>query len=193
MLSRKGRRAKKSTNAQCETSNATAGLMQTLTGPESWTWPNDATLSVFDCEHRKMLCWAIETVNPNAWSAATAYLATTIADIVLVQETKLPEGYPCDAAEQAARNNKWSVGLEPCLETKAGGNSAGVAVCTRSFIGMSEAQATKHSKHLHPSHSSISSSTLQMELQGIVKMLHGEAALVAVEVTLRIVAARPLR
>ena len=33
VLSRKGRRAKKSTKAQCETSNATAGLMQTLTGP----------------------------------------------------------------------------------------------------------------------------------------------------------------
>ena len=105
---------------------------------------------MFDVEHRKAGWWAIDTVNPNAWSTATAYLATTTADIALVQEAKVDDGYAREAAEQAARFNQWNVSLEPCLVTKAGGKSAGAAVGTKSFIGMSTTATVKESQHLHP-------------------------------------------
>ena len=84
------------------------------------------------------------------WSTATSYLATTIADIPLVQEAKVEDGYDREAAEQAARFNLWNVSIEPCLVTKAGGKSAGAAVGTKSFIGMSIPEAVKESQHLHP-------------------------------------------
>lgn len=116
----------------------------------SWTWPDDSTLSVFDIEYRKAGWWAVDTVNPNAWSTATAYLATTSADIALVQGAKVVDGYDREAAEQAARLHKWNVSIEPCLVTKAGGKSAGAAVGAKSFIGMSMTEAVKQSQHLHP-------------------------------------------
>ena len=60
------------------------------------------------------------------------------------------EGYDREAAEQAARFNRWNVSIEPCLDTKVGGKSAGTAVGTKSFIGMSITEAVKESQHLHP-------------------------------------------
>ena len=69
-----------------------ASVRQDPTHPESWTWPDDSTLSVFDVEHRKVWWWAVDTVNPNVWPTATLYLATTSADIALVQEAKVEKG-----------------------------------------------------------------------------------------------------
>ena len=105
---------------------------------------------MFDVEHRKAGWWAVDTVNPNVWSTATSYLATITADIALVQEAKVEDGYDREAAEQAARFNRWNVPIEPCLVTKAGGKSAGAAVGTKSFIGMSIPEAVKEAQHLHP-------------------------------------------
>ena len=70
----------------------------------------------------------------------------TTADVVLVQEVRLPGGEPCRAAEQAARNAKWKLAAEPCLVTSKGGNSAGAAVATRSYIGMSIPKAVEASQ-----------------------------------------------
>ena len=116
----------------------------------TWPFPNDLSLSVFDIEHRKAGWWAIDTVNPNAWNTATSYLAISTADVALVQEAKVDDGYAREAAEQAARFNQWNVSLEPCLITKAGGKSAGAAVGSKSFIGMTTPAPVKESQHLHP-------------------------------------------
>ena len=88
-----------------------------------------------DDTHRKAGFWAVDTVNPNAWGSGSDYMLMTTVDVVLTQEVKLPEGYPAVAAEQAARNKKCPLSIEPCLVTAAGGKSAGTAVATRSFIG----------------------------------------------------------
>ena len=84
-------------------------------------WPNDLSLAMNDVSHREAGLFAIDTVNPNAWGGGAEYLQRTSADVVLCQEVKLPHGYPCEAAEQAARNAKWKLSVEPCLVTKAGG------------------------------------------------------------------------
>ena len=74
---------------------------------------------------------------------------TTAADVVLTQEVRLAEGYPCKQAEQAARNAKWSLAIEPCMVSKLEGKSAGTSVAVRNFIGMSEPSAVASTKHLH--------------------------------------------
>ena len=53
------------------------------------------------------------------------------------------------AAEQAARNAKWKLAAESCFITAKGGNSAGAAVATRSYIGMSLPKAVEASQSLH--------------------------------------------
>ena len=93
--------------------------------------------------------WAIDTVNPNAWSSGAIYMESSAADIIFTQEVKVPQGYLQDQAEQAARNSKWSLSIEPCEATQLGGRSAGTSVAVRSFIGMSEPLAVTASKHLH--------------------------------------------
>ena len=77
----------------------------------------------------------------------------TAADVILAQEVKLPAGYPKEAAEQAARSKKWKLAIEACHITAVGGKSAGVAVATRSFIGMSSSMVAEDSQMLHqPGH-----------------------------------------
>ena len=112
-------------------------------------WPNDKTISLSDVSHRGAGFFAVDTVNPNAWSAGADYMSRTAADILLIQEVKLPEGDPCDAAEQAARNAKWKMSTEPCLITAKGGRSAGTAVAARNYIGMSMPEAVETTQELH--------------------------------------------
>ena len=77
----------------------------------------------------------------------------TAADVVLAHEVKLPAGYPKDAAEQAARSKKWNLAVEACYVTAVGGKSAGVAIATRCFIGMSSSKVFDESQRLHqPGH-----------------------------------------
>ena len=119
--------------------------------PDNWKWRNDKSLSKLDASHRKAGWWAVDTNNPNSWqTGGSAYVAESTADVILTQEVKIAEGYPQEAAEQAARTAKWKVSIEPCLITAAGGKSAGTAVATRSYIGMSTPKAVATSQHLHP-------------------------------------------
>ena len=114
---------------------------------------DDKSLSLLDDCHRKLGMWAIDTVNPNSWSSGAMsgamYMELSAADVILTQEVKMPHGYLRDQAEQAARNSKWSLAIEPCEVTQLGGHSAGTSVAVRSFIGMSEPVAVTASKHLH--------------------------------------------
>ena len=99
--------------------------------------------------HRKAGLFAFDTVNPNAWRAGEDYMNRSSADVIFTEEVKLPEGEPCNAAEQAARNAKWKLAVEPCLVTAKEGKSAGTAVATRSYIGMSVPKAVEVSQGLH--------------------------------------------
>ena len=76
-------------------------------------------------------------------------MARTAADFLLAQEVKVPRGYPRQAAEQAARGNKWGLSIEPCSVAKGGGRSAGTAVAARSFIGLATLKAAAATQHLH--------------------------------------------
>ena len=113
---------------------------------DDWKWHNDRSLATADATHRQAGLFAIDTVNPNGAKAAAEYMSRTSADMVLIQEVKLPTGYPVQAADQTARGEKWSIGVEPCLVTEAGGRSTGVAVAARSYIGMSKPTAVKASR-----------------------------------------------
>ena len=131
-------------NRRC---SETKGLK--LDGFNGPAWPNDKSISLSDWSHRKAGLFAIDTVNPNAWGAGADYMNRSAADVILVQEVKLPAGDPCSSAEQTARNAKWKLSIEPCLVTAKGGRSAGTAVATRSYIGMSVPKAVEASQDLH--------------------------------------------
>ncbi len=76
------------------------------------------------------------TVNVTSWGSVLGLLATTRADILLVQEHKLGE----ERAEEAAawlRRRGWNAMFSPALHGANGGWSAGVAVLARSHIGIS--------------------------------------------------------
>ena len=61
-------------------------------------------------------------------------MAKSGADVILTQEVKVPDDLPKRVAEQAARNLKWKVAIEPCHVTPAGGRSAGTAVATNGSL-----------------------------------------------------------
>ena len=88
-----------------------------------------------DTSHRDVGLWAIDTANPNAWGGAEEYLASSGADFVAFQETKV-NGDAKEDKEAVARNIGWSTAIRPCCSGAGGGASAGVAVACRSHIGM---------------------------------------------------------
>ena len=120
-----------------------------IDGPNGPKWLSDQSISLSDTTHRDAGFFAIDTVNPNAWRAGVDYMGRTAADVLLVQEVRLPGGEPCIAAEQTARNAKWKLAIEPCLRTAKGGCSAGTAIATRSYIGMSTPTAVEASQGIH--------------------------------------------
>ena len=66
-----------------------------------------------------------------------------------MQETRVADGDTLRAAEQTARISKWNLTLAPCRVTECGGKSAGVAVATKSHIGMAVTEPGKLSQGLH--------------------------------------------
>ncbi len=107
-------------------------------GGEAFALPKECKLK--DASHRRAGIWALDAVNANAWPRAAEHLASTAADIVMVQETRRgPRGK--NAAEREAARLKWSASLAPGVVTQAGRISAGVAVGVRSHIGLADAKA----------------------------------------------------
>jgi len=82
----------------------------------------------------------IDTINPNAWSGARKYFEITAADIVIAQEAKVREE-AIEQVEQSAKLLKWNCSLKACLVTEKEGESAGVAICCRSHVGMTAGPA----------------------------------------------------
>ena len=54
-------------------------------------WPDDGSLSAKNKDHIAAGLWAIDTINPNAWSGAGKYFEITAVDIVIAQEAKVRE------------------------------------------------------------------------------------------------------
>ena len=95
------------------------------------------TVQLNDSSHRGLGLWAIDTINPNAWGGALEYLATTAADIVMVQEARVAaEDIP--STEKTTSNLGWKLSIEKCRYGGSGGKSAGVAVGCKAHIGMGE-------------------------------------------------------
>ena len=53
------------------------------------------------------------------------------------------------SSRAGGQERQWKLATEPCLVTGRGGNSAGTAVATRSYIGMSVPKAVEASQGLH--------------------------------------------
>ena len=88
-----------------------------------------------DASFRRTGLWAFDTLNSNVASTAQAYLERTAADACLFQELRLrPSG--CEQAERTAARGKWSLSIEPAVDTEAGSTSAGVGVAVRSHFGL---------------------------------------------------------
>ena len=79
---------------------------------------------------------AIDSWNLNAWHAGQAQAANSTADVMLVQETRLPEDEQCRRAEDAAKRKGWQATFNAAIRTEKGGSSAGVGILAKKHIGM---------------------------------------------------------
>ena len=95
------------------------------------------TVMLTDTSHRDKGWWAIDTGNPNAWGGAAELLATSSADAMAIQETRVPEAATKDH-EHVARGLGWNMAISGCGTGENGGDSSGVAVGCRKHIGLSE-------------------------------------------------------
>ena len=84
----------------------------------------------------------MDTFNPKIWSRGATYLRDIGADIVLLQETRMPAAGP-PAAAQSARGDKWKVAMAPSQVTTNGGQSAGTAVAVKSHDGLGVSSANQ--------------------------------------------------
>ena len=67
------------------------------------------SVNLTDASHRDKGWWAIDTVNPNAWGGAAEILASSSADAIAVQETRITEAATKDH-EHTARSLGWTHG-----------------------------------------------------------------------------------
>ncbi len=93
-------------------------------------------VSIEDAGHRDAGLFAFDTVNGNAWGGTIAYLATTAADVTVMQETRRRRR-DVPGAEAEAAQAGWNASVRPALVTEADGTSGGVGVATRKWIGLS--------------------------------------------------------
>ena len=80
--------------------------------------------------------WTMVTVNPNGWKGTLKYSSPSIAEVMMVQETKLCRGDALGSAERAAETAGRSAATYPATITELGGVSAGVTVATKACIGV---------------------------------------------------------
>ncbi len=77
----------------------------------------------------------IETCNSTSWGTAAKYLLRTRADLVLVQEHRLPS-HRIAAASSWARRRGWQTMWAPAIQGEGGGWSAGVCICARDPVSL---------------------------------------------------------
>ena len=82
---------------------------------------------------------AIDSWNLNGWHAGTATAATSTADAILLQESRLEGDEACRRAEDSMRGQGWNAKINRAVKTQAGGVSAGVAIMAKGHVGMDPA------------------------------------------------------
>ena len=92
-------------------------------------------MSMFSTVHKAKGLFALDTLIANCWATAVNYGQATTADVLCFQETRVWAAAK-DEAEHGRRQKQWTTSISPCVSGPKGGPSAGVAVCTRSHIGM---------------------------------------------------------
>ena len=80
--------------------------------------------------------WAVDTVNANCLNGLLNYSSVSNADVMLAQESRVIDPELILSAEKKAKSNGWNLSVVPALLTEADGISAGVALTSRSFYGM---------------------------------------------------------
>jgi hypothetical protein len=80
--------------------------------------------------------WAVDTHNPNYLKGVIKGLGTSTADIYLAQEAKCVDSAAMSAGQRAARVAGRNLSIVPALRTDADGVSAGVAMASKVFHGM---------------------------------------------------------
>ena len=86
---------------------------------------------IIDEEYREYGLWAIDTVNPNSWTAAEERLmCRTGSDFVLLQESRVSSENGIAKMKRDARNFGWKTVAEPAWASPAGPGS-GVALSSR--------------------------------------------------------------
>ena len=78
--------------------------------------------------HRSFWLWAIDIYNGSCWANSIEHVRSTVADILLSEETKVHDALAICAAESFALTSGWSMSITPCKQTAVERLSAGVAV-----------------------------------------------------------------
>ena len=100
--------------------------------------------------------WVIDTVNANSWGGVVAgstsrgaldFLQRTVADVVVVQETRLTGEGKRESAHRAAKTAKWNLLAPAAATTEKGYPSAGVALATRVGFGVAGKITTRVEEH----------------------------------------------
>ena len=94
-----------------------------------------------DTTHRDIGLIAVDSYNGNSHSTELSYLQTTAADVVCIQETRAL-GAARTSFERAAKFSKWNLAAADAVPTAAGSTSAGVAVASRSHLGLADVPGT---------------------------------------------------
>ena len=71
------------------------------------------TVKLADTSHREKGWWAIDIANPNAWGGAAEILASSSADAIAIQETRVVDEATKDH-ENIARNAGWNMAVSGC-------------------------------------------------------------------------------
>ena len=93
-------------------------------------------------------CWVLDSLNSNAFRSAAHTRATTRADVLFLQETKVPVEGHNDLLTQS-QNGGWHAAHSPAHRGEGNGRSGGVAVLARLHLGMEHADALDLDEEQH--------------------------------------------
>ena len=102
----------------------------------------EGTTTLSDGQFRECGLWAVDTINPNSWTAARDRILTRVAaDFALLQETKEFTEAAIDKLKREARDIGWSAVANPAWRTAADKGSGGCAVLAARGTGIAPPRA----------------------------------------------------
>ena len=98
--------------------------------------------------------WIIDTLNSSSWNSSARYKASSIADVLLLQETRILEHRDGEGATRAqanreAREGKWKAALSMALACTNGSSSGGTAVLAKNAQGLEHLVALAPDTNTH--------------------------------------------